>query len=77
MLAHTSSDAATDKQWLDENLEQALLHDAPDLADSVLGQCRAASNAGQPEFARELLGCAARLARRIKEFHDTCAASGR
>ncbi len=77
MLAHIFSYAANDEQWLDENLEQALLRDAPDLAESVLGQCRAASRAGHPEFARELLACAAQLARRIRDLDDTSAAFGR
>src|SRR5579872_5315546 len=60
MLAHAFSSAANanDEQWLDANLEDALLQEAPDLAGSVLGQCRAANNAGYPEFARELLACA-------------------
>ena len=62
--------ASNDEQWLDAELERALLQHAPDLAGSVLGQCRAANNAGYPEFARELLACAAQLARAIKEIEE-------
>lgn len=77
MLEHTFSSMADDGQWLDATLEHALLQEAPDLAGSVLGQCRAANNAGRPEVARELLACAVQLARTIKDIDDNPTASGR
>jgi hypothetical protein len=77
MLRDASSYVANDEQWLDTTLEHALLQDAPDLAGSVLVQCRAANNAGHPEFARELLACAAQVVRTIKEIDDNPTASDR
>jgi hypothetical protein len=69
MLSHDAlSHATNDEQWLDTQLEDALLQDAPDLAGRVLGQCRAANNAGHPEDARELLLCATHVVRTIKEI---------
>jgi hypothetical protein len=76
MLAHAFSYAANDEQRLDAKLEDALLQEAPDLAGSVLGLCRAANNAGHPEVARELLAYAVQLARTIKDIDDKATASG-
>lgn len=76
MLRDASSYVANDDQW-DTTLEHALLQDAPDIAGSVLGQCRVANNAGHPEFARELLACAAQVVRTIKEIDDKPTASDR
>ena len=77
MLGHAFSSVEDDGHWLDANLEHALLQEAPDLAGSVLGLCRAANNAGRPEVARELLACAVQLARTIKEIDDNPTATGR
>jgi hypothetical protein len=70
MLRHAFSYVANDEQWLDTKLKHAVLQDAPDIAESVLGQCGAANNAGHPEVARELLAYAAQVVRTNKEIDE-------